>query len=89
VTVSPHTGKKSWFSGRFLDGELTLVLSEMADPGPGYAVNPITGRIWRNGEYVGDAYRLRYDRNALGWWVEYWSWRGSPLDRPMFSGEAA
>ena len=69
-----------WFEGRFLDGQLRMLLSELAEPGPGYAVNTITGRIWRNGEYVGDALALSYDRNALGWWVEYRSWRGSPLD---------
>ncbi len=68
------------FEGRFLDGQLTLLLSERAEPGPGYAVNVITGRIWRNGEHVGDALKLSYDRDALGWWVDYVSWRGSPLD---------
>lgn len=73
-------GRGDSFEGRFLDGRLALLLSELADPGPGYAVNVITGRVWRNGEHVGDALRLSYDRDALGWWVDYRSWRGSPLD---------
>ena len=58
-------------AGRFLDGQLTLLLSELVDPGPGYAVNLITGRIWRNGVHVGDAFKLSYDHDALGWWVDY------------------
>jgi hypothetical protein len=78
---------RQYFDGRFLDGHLTLLLTEDVDPGPGYAVNPLTGRIWRNGEYVGDALKLSYDRDAFGWWVDYRSWHGSPLDHPRVVGE--
>ena len=69
-----------WIEGRFLDGQLDLLLTRGVDPGPGYAVALWDQRIWRNGEYVGDAKRLSYDRDALGWWVEYVTWHGSPLD---------
>lgn len=69
-----------YFTGRFLDPKLTWLLTFSVEPGPGYAVGP-DGRLWRNGEHVGRVLRVTFDRDALGHWVEYESWRGSPMDR--------
>ena len=75
-----------FFHGRFLDGQLRLLLSPGAEPGPGYCVALHDGRIWRNGEHVGRCEALTWDRHAMAWWVEYRSWRGSPLDHPTVVG---
>lgn len=68
-----------YFTGRFLDPKLTW-LCPFGTPGPGYAVGH-DGWLWRNGEHVGYALSVTFDRDAVGHWVEYESWPGSPMDR--------
>jgi hypothetical protein len=80
---------RTWFEGRFLDGRLTLLLSAHGEIPPGYAVRLDDGRIFRNGEFVGYALSLSYDRDALGWWVAYRSWHGSALDMGLSREDAS
>ncbi len=66
-------------TGRFLDGEFVLVLRRGYVPKTGYAVTLVDDRLWRNGDHVGYVERLSYDRDALGWWVDWQTWPGTPL----------
>lgn len=77
----PHERVARRFKGRFLDGQLKLIYGNVYAEG-GYAVDVRSGEIYRNGELVGWVRRLYFDRDVLGWWVEYLSWRGSALDVP-------
>lgn len=57
---------------RLLDGQLQIALDDPAfDPEawPGYAI--WKGHLYRNGVFWGAVRRYWWDRNALGWWVEY------------------
>ncbi len=74
--------ERSRFEGRFLDGQLVLIFGNVHCPEAGYSVDVRSGELYRNGELVGWARSLAYDRDALGWWVEYVSWCGSSLDHP-------
>lgn len=65
------------FEGRFLDPALSWTYN--GGSAPGYAINEL-GRLYRNGEPVGWALRVTFDREASGFWVEYRSWHGSALD---------
>jgi hypothetical protein len=77
-----------YFDGRMLDGALTLVFSTGEIPDAGYAVTIPDGYLWRNGDRVANVRALTYDRDALGWWIEYTSWRGTPLDSATLPIEA-
>lgn len=70
----------SRLDGRMLDGALTLVFAAGEVPDAGYAVTIHDGYLWRNGDRVANVRALSYDRHALGWWVDYTTWRGTPLD---------
>lgn len=56
--------------GRMLDGALILFFRGPA-PDAGYSVNMRDGYLYRNGEHQGYVLQLRYDREVLGWWIEY------------------
>jgi hypothetical protein len=71
---------RSHIDGRFLDGELVLIFGGVFAPDAGYAVDVRSGEIYRNGELVGWAQSLSYDRDALGWWVHYRAIPLGPLD---------
>lgn len=68
---------REFFEGRLLDGALSWTYN--GEIVPGYAINEL-GRLYRNGEVVGWVRRVSFDRDTLGFWVEYRSWRGSALD---------
>lgn len=78
LVTSAHIPTEPYFEGRFLDGKLTWVYPQ-GTPGPGYAVGH-DGVLWRNGERVGYVLKVEFNREALGHWVYYRSWRGSPMD---------
>ena len=67
--------------GRMLDGALVFFYHQFAPaPDAGYAVGN-DGRLFRNGEPVANVLTVSYDRDALGWWIEYETWPGTPLYR--------
>jgi hypothetical protein len=75
---------RSLISGRMLDGRLKLCFGRAHVPDAGYAVDlDDHGRLYRNGELQGYARAIQFDRNALGFWVEYEAFDDTPLGQPV------
>jgi hypothetical protein len=77
------------FTGRFFDSKLTWIYPAGV-PVPGYAIGH-DGRLWRNGEHAGTVLSVTWSPKHLGFWVDYESWTGSPMDYrpaapPRFDG---
>lgn len=68
--------------GRFLAPPSTLVFVLVGDPpDAGYAIRPVTGDLYRNGEHQGKALSLKYDDRVGGVWIEYDALPGTQLGR--------
>lgn len=66
-----HPEQARRFEGRFLDGQLVLIFGNVNAPEAGYSVDVRSGELYRNGHLVGWVRQIEFDRDALGWWVDY------------------
>lgn len=68
--------------GRMLDGRPTIWFRRPPADDPGYSIDASDGgRLYRNGELVGYAEKIAYDRDVNGWWIHYEALPGRWLDR--------
>lgn len=74
------TNPRTLVAGRMLDSKLKFCFGRAHIPQAGYTVDlDDHGYLYRNGEHQGYARVITFDRETLGWWVEYEAFTDTPL----------
>lgn len=74
------TSPRTLVAGRMLDSKLKFCFGRAHIPQAGYTVDlDDHGYLYRNGEHQGYARVITFDRETLGWWVEYEAFTDTPL----------